>query len=112
MLSDWRVISGIVAVAAVPSLLISVAAYRCRQRYKRRRHAYERVNHELDAEEREFKKAMEGRGDDDDNGDADDADSDARPDDDDDFSEAQTAQLEMIEKYRSSLLEEKDGDLV
>lgn len=82
------------------------------------------MNHELDAEEREFKKALEGRDEvkespfrrrnkgydriieenieaahavDDDDLDA-------------DFSDAQTAQLEMIEKYRSSLLKEDDDN--
>ena len=127
-----EVLSGV-----VPALLLfAFTGYKCRQRLRRRRHAYERVNHELDAEEREFKKALEGRSPRDPaeevayrgkkkkrggyervDVDSDGDDDKSKRDDDDDFSEAQTAQLEMIEKYRSDLLKEDlksedDGDLV
>jgi len=70
-------------------------AWRRARRRRRHRHSYERVCHELDAEERDFKKALEGR---------DDAAGAPLDDDTAAFSDDETAQLEMIEKYRASLL--------
>lgn len=76
----------------VGATLMVVAGLKVRQRCKRRRHSYERVCHELDAEERDFKKALEGQT------------------NIDKFSDDEAAQLEMIEKYRSSLLNQEEDD--
>mmetsp|Transcript_10371 Transcript_10371/g.33185 ORF Transcript_10371/g.33185 Transcript_10371/m.33185 type:complete len:108 (-) Transcript_10371:28-351(-) len=84
--------------AVVGLTLVVLVGYAVRQRCRRRRHSYERVCHELDAEERDFKKALEGQAPD-------------LPDlESTQFSDDETAQLEMIEKYRSSLLARDDDD--
>lgn len=85
------------AVVGVTMLLL--VGYQVRQRCRRRRYSYERVCHELDAEERDFKKALEGQAPDLPNLEM------------TQFSDDETAQLEMIEKYRSSLLAQSDPEL-
>jgi len=93
--------SAIMALVGIGSLAGAVVLYKCRQRCARHRHDYERVAHELDAEERDFKRALEGR-----------AGDDCLVDDDDDFSDAETAELEMIDsnEYRRSTRDDGDDD--
>jgi len=88
-------IAGIVIGTLLGLFVLVAALHALRKRCQRRRHAYERVAHELDAEERDFKKALEGRG----------------GDDDTEFSDDEAAQLEMIEQYRNGLLNDEERGL-
>lgn len=91
-MSSTALVTSVTSGSVLSLLVVALVGYKCRQRC-RRRHSYERVCHSLDAEERDFKKALEGQA----------------PDM-ADFSEDETAQLEMIEKYRSSLLADGESD--
>ena len=86
-------VTGILVSTAIVTMLVFFGIYKCIETCQRRRHMYERVAHELDAEERDFKRALEGR-----------------DEPDDFFSDDETAQLEMIEKYRDNLLNDDDDD--
>ncbi|KAJ1444686.1 hypothetical protein M885DRAFT_626894 [Pelagophyceae sp. CCMP2097] len=84
---------------ALGTLLLVGLFVQCRRMRRRRKCAYERVCHELDAEERDFKRALETAQFDDEIEDGDGA----------VFNENELEQIEMIEQYRSRLVKDAES---